>query len=104
MWTAALDAPVRPWVAPAEMGDALPASRPLAGSVQVWLLALSGAYILAVRKALRRAGRVRGGWLAVPLVATISLLAMYGFALQGRRAGTAVVPVSVLERIPRTGL
>ena len=104
MWTAALDAPVRPWVAPAEMGTALPASRPLSGSVQVWLLALSGAYILAVRKALRRAGRVRGGWLAVPLVATIFALAMYGFALQARRAGTSVVQVSIAEVIPGTGL
>src|SRR2546422_555250 len=104
MWTAALDAPVRPWVAPAEMGDALPASRPLAGSVQVWLLVLSGAYILAVRRALRRAGRVRGGWLAVPMVATIFALAMYGFALQARRAGTSVVQVSITEVIPGTGL
>ena len=104
MWTAALDAPVRPWVAPAEMGTALPASRPLSGSVQVWLLALSGAYILAVRKALRRAGRVRGGWLAVPLVATVFALAMYGFALQARRAGTSVVQVSIAEVIPGTGL
>src|SRR5437867_430653 len=59
---------------------------------------------LRLRRALRRAGRVRGGWLAVPLVATLFGLAMYGVALQARRAGTSVVQVSIAEGIPGTGL
>lgn len=104
LWIAALDAPVRPWIATADMGNALPSSRPLAGAVQVWLLALSIAYILAVRRTLSHAGRVRGGWLGVPVVAAVFVLAMYGFALHARRAGTSVVQVSIAEIIPGTGI
>jgi len=104
MWAAALDAPVRPWVASAELADALPSSRPLAGAVQAWLAALSLVYIVVVRRALGRAGRVRAGWLAVPVVAAVFVIAMYGFALQARRAGTSVVQASIVETIPGTGL
>lgn len=104
IWGAAVDAPARPWVAPADMGATLPAGRPLAGAVQVWLLVLSLAYILAVRRGLRRAGHSRGGWLAVPVVAAVFIGVMYGFALQARRAGTSVVEVSIAEAIPGTAM
>ena len=104
MWAAALEAPVRPLVVPADMGAALPAGRPLACSVQVWLLALSLAYILAVRRVLRLAGQSRGGWLSVPVVAALFVGVMYGFALQARRAGTSVVEVSIAEVIPGTAM
>ncbi len=104
MWAAALEAPVRLWVATAEIGSALPSSRPLAGAIQVWLAGLSIVYVVAVRRVLRHAGRARGGWLAVPGIAVCFMTVMYGFALQARRAGTSVVEASIAEVIPGTGL
>src|SRR3989475_1471171 len=104
IWGGALDAPVRPWVATAEIGSALPSSRPLAGAIQLWVARLSIVYVVAVRRVLRHAGRVRGGWLAVPGVAVCFMTVMYGFALQARRAGTSVVQASIAEVIPGTGM
>lgn len=102
LWEEVLGTSVRPWLAPRELADALPVSRPLPGGIQAWLVLLSVVYILAARFALARAGRVRSGWLAVPAVALVFTLAMYGFALQARRAGTTVVQASVVEVISGT--
>lgn len=103
LWEEAVDTPVRPWLVPRDLANALPVSRPLPGGIQAWLVLLSVVYILAARFALIRAGRIRSGWLAVPAVAVGFTLAMYGFALQARRAGTTVVQASVIEVVPGMG-
>jgi len=104
LWETVLHAPVSGWLVPRELADALPASRPLPGGVQAWLALVSILYVLAVRRALRRAGRLRSGWLAVIAVALAFTLAMYGFALQARRAGTTAIQASAVELIPDTGM
>ncbi len=102
-WREALDAPVRPAVATQDLAAALPVSRPLPGELQAGLAGLSLVYVIAARAALVRAGRVRSGWLAVPAVAAVFALALYGFALSSRRIGTSVVQAAVVEVIPGTG-
>lgn len=102
-WGEALNAPVWPAVASRELAAVLPAGRPLPGGLQMGLAVLSLAYVVVVRATLFRAGRVRSGWLAVPVVASVFALVAYGFALQARRAGTAVVQAAVVEVIPGTG-
>lgn len=102
-WGEALNAPVWPAVASRDLAAALPAGRPLPGGLQMGLAVLSLAYVVVARAALFRAGRVRSGWLAVPVVASLFALVTYGFALQARRAGTAVVQAAVVEGIPGTG-
>lgn len=102
-WREALGAPVRHAVASRDFAAALPTSRPLPGGLQAGLAALSLVYVLVARAALVRAGRVRSGWLVVPMVAAVFALAMYGFALHSRRMGTSVVQAAVVEVIPGTG-
>jgi hypothetical protein len=100
LWEEALNAPVRPWLVSRDLLRILPTSRPLPAGVQAWLAALAVVYIVAARAALRRAGRLRAGWLLVPALAAAFGPVMYGFALQARHIGTVAVQAVVVEAIP----
>lgn len=101
LWREVLEAPV---AAPAigDLSGALPAARPLPGSLPGALAALSAAYILLARAVLRRAGPGRYGWVAVLALSVAGASAMRAFSLSVRDAATAVVQVSVAERLPAT--
>ncbi len=98
-WREVLDAPPPPPVL-ADPAGALPPTRPLPGSLQGILVALSVGYILLVRAVLRRLGPRRHGWAAVLALSAAAASVMYGFSLYARAASAAVVQVSVAERIP----
>jgi|GEM_PF-5307648 len=100
LWLALLSTPRPEPAAPPALADELPKTRPLPGSVQVILAALSIAYIVTVRVVLRRWGTRRAGWLLVPLVAGAFATALYAFASGARGAARAIAQVSVMEALP----
>ncbi|MDQ7820129.1 MAG: hypothetical protein QN173_06370 [Armatimonadota bacterium] len=101
LWREVLEAPAAAPVI-GDLSGALPATRPLPGSLPAALAALSAAYILLARAVLRRAGPGRYGWVAVLALSVAGASAMRAFSLSVRDAATAVVQVSVAERLPGT--
>jgi hypothetical protein len=99
LWREELGVPATP-AAVADLAGVLPSTRPLPGSLQGALAALSAGYILLARAVLRRAGPRRYGWIAVLALSAGATGAMYLFSLSVRAAATAVVQVSVAEKVP----